>query len=144
MLSKMLRMFTLMLASVLLSGTAAIAQPHEGERKFKAEQCVESEEIMRRDHMEFIKHQRDETMRDGVRTGKYSLKGCIDCHAINGDDGKPVTVSNPKHFCAGCHRAAAVKLDCFECHRSTPDEAATLELKRTTLDSMMKTEGGHK
>jgi len=74
--------------------------------------------------MNLLKHQRDETMHKGIRTKTYSLKNCINCHVTKDDAGKPVKVSNPKHFCAACHKFAAVKLDCFECHRSTPSEPA--------------------
>ena len=38
-----------------------------------AEHCVEPTEIMRRNHMDFLLHQRDETVLKGVRTQKYSL-----------------------------------------------------------------------
>lgn len=31
-------------------------------------ECVEPVGVMRKDHMEFLKHKRDETMREGVRT----------------------------------------------------------------------------
>jgi len=67
-----------------------------------AEMCVEPTEVMRRDHMKFLLHQRDATVIDGIRTEKYSLVGCINCH-------------NPS-FCAGCHLYTSVKIDCFECH----------------------------
>jgi hypothetical protein len=80
--------------------------------KDKAEQCVEPTEVMRRDHMKFILHQRDETMHRGIRTSKHSLKNCVDCHA------DPVTgsVLGKDGFCATCHQYAAVTIDCFSCH----------------------------
>ena len=38
-------------------------------------------EVMRRTHMEMLKHQRDETVHGGVRGARASLVGCVDCHA---------------------------------------------------------------
>jgi len=87
----------------------------------KGDKCVEPEDVMRRDHMKFILHQRDKTMHEGVRTTKYSLKNCVDCHA----DTKTGSVLGKDGFCESCHAYAAVKLDCFECH-SALREAATV------------------
>jgi len=85
------------------------------------ESCVEDTDFMRRNHMNMLKHQRDETMHNGIRTKQYSLKECISCHVVNGPDAKPVTVSDPQHFCRSCHDYAAVHIDCFQCHASRPD-----------------------
>jgi hypothetical protein len=87
----------------------------------KAEQCVEPTEDMRRNHMEFILHQRDETMHRGIRTKKHSLKECINCHVNPDSDGTYPRVSSEKHFCASCHSYASVKIDCFECHSDVPE-----------------------
>ncbi|MCP4407203.1 MAG: Hdr-like menaquinol oxidoreductase cytochrome c subunit [Gammaproteobacteria bacterium] len=89
--------------------------------KAKAEQCVEPTEHMRRNHMELILHQRDETMHRGIRTNKYSLKECISCHINPGTDGTYPRVDTQKHFCAACHDYASVKIDCFECHSDVPE-----------------------
>jgi len=86
----------------------------------KGKQCVEDTNFMRRNHMELLLHQRDETMRKGIRTRKHSLKNCFTCHVVKDTDGQPVTVKNPKHFCRECHDYAAVNIDCFQCHTSTP------------------------
>lgn len=96
--------------------------------KGKGDRCVEDTDFMRRNHMHLLDHQRDDTVHEGVRTKRHSLKGCIDCHAVNGSDGKPVTVKDPKHFCRGCHDYVAVKVDCFQCHASRPDPAETAGL----------------
>lgn len=88
----------------------------------KGGECVEDPEVMRRNHMDFLKHQRDETMRRGIRTQQFSLKGCIDCHAVTDAAGEPVGIESEEHFCRVCHDYAAVKLDCFSCHASRPDE----------------------
>ena len=92
----------------------------------KATQCVEPTEIMRRDHMEFILHQRDKTVHSGIRTSKYSLKQCINCHVNPDASGEypHYALGNEEHFCSSCHTYAAVKIDCFQCHRDTPDGSA--------------------
>ncbi len=80
-----------------------------------AENCVEPVEIMRREHMNFLLHQRDETVIGGERGSKYSLTGCMDCH--NPANTEPVVrYENPEHFCAECHAFTGVRIDCFECH----------------------------
>jgi hypothetical protein len=86
----------------------------------KGDECVQPEEIMRRDHMKFILHQRDKTMHKGIRTTQYSLKNCVDCHA----DNKTGSVLGKEGFCESCHRYAAVKLDCFECHSALRETAS--------------------
>ena len=83
--------------------------------------CVKDPDFMRRNHMDMLKHQRDETMLKGVRSEQYSLKECISCHAVNGPDSMPVTVASPQHFCRSCHDYAAVSIDCFQCHASRPE-----------------------
>lgn len=90
--------------------------------KGKGDQCVEPVEVMRRDHMKFLLHQRDRTVHEGIRTKRHSLKGCIDCHSVRDDAGKPIPVTEPGQFCQSCHSYAAVKLDCFSCHATTPEK----------------------
>jgi hypothetical protein len=74
--------------------------------------CVAPVAEMRRNHMQMLFHQRDRTLRQGVREPRSSLKGCVECHAgresgsVLGKDG----------FCSSCHSYASVKIDCFECH----------------------------
>ncbi len=93
--------------------------------KAKGEQCVEPTDIMRRNHMEFILHQRDETTHRGIRTKKHSLNGCIDCHVTADANGDYPRVTSEEHFCASCHRYTGVKIDCFDCHRDRPEQAGT-------------------
>ena len=83
-------------------------------------QCVEDTALMRRDHMNFLAHQRDRTVREGVRTKSHSLSGCIDCHA----SAKTGSVLGAEGFCQSCHAYAGVRLDCFECHAAKPARAA--------------------
>ena len=87
----------------------------------QGDSCVEDTDFMRRNHMDLLKHQRDETMKEGIRDKPYSLKECLSCHAVNGPDAIPVTVSSPQHFCRSCHDYAAVSIDCFQCHASRPE-----------------------
>lgn len=90
--------------------------------KGKGDKCVAPTDWMRRNHMSVLMHQRDKTVHAGVRAGPFDLKGCISCHAVKGDDGRAVTVKDPRHFCRTCHDYAAVKVDCFECHASRPEQ----------------------
>jgi hypothetical protein len=78
-------------------------------------QCVDDPKFMRVNHMKMIRHQRDETVREGIRGGKYSLAQCVDCHASKKDGS---VLGDNTHFCQGCHEYAAVRIDCFECHSS--------------------------
>ena len=80
-------------------------------------QCIADPATMRREHPAMLEHQRDLTVRSGIRGKKASLKACIDCHA------SPVTASVAKidtNFCVSCHVYAAVRIDCFECHATRP------------------------
>jgi predicted CXXCH cytochrome family protein len=118
----------LLAAAVLLlpsapapAGDAAwLPRPARGQ----GEKCVADTDWMRRNHMVALTHQRDATVRDGIRTERFSLKGCIDCHAVKGADGKPATAANPAHFCRVCHDYVAVRVDCFDCHASRPEADA--------------------
>ena len=74
--------------------------------------CVAPTEQMRRDHMKMLLHQRDSTMREGLREPRFSLKHCIDCHASQATG----SVLGKDGFCSSCHTYASVQLDCFECH----------------------------
>ena len=76
--------------------------------------CVEPTELMRRNHMKFLLHQRDRTVREGVRAKRHSLKECVECHASRATG----SVLGHEGFCESCHRYASVSIDCFECHAS--------------------------
>ncbi len=84
-----------------------------------ASKCVEDTDFMRRNHMELLKHHRDDTLRLGIRTTKHSLKGCVECHASE----KTGSVASSKEdFCVACHSYASVKLDCWGCHATKPGQ----------------------
>lgn len=84
--------------------------------------CDADPQWMRKWHMKALDHKRDETMRQGIRTEKYSLKRCITCHAVKDETNKYVTVKDERHFCRACHDYAAVRIDCFDCHASRPGQ----------------------
>ncbi len=88
----------------------------------KGTQCVEPTDTMRRYHMDYLLHQRDETVHRGIRGTKYALKDCVECHAT--PDPRPeVRALTLYGFCKECHDYAAVSIDCFGCH--TPVSASS-------------------
>jgi hypothetical protein len=86
----------------------------------KPGRCVEDKETMRREHPDMLKHQRDQTMREGIRTRARSLKECVGCHA----SAKTGSVLGEKGFCQSCHDYASIRIDCFACHASKPKLAS--------------------
>lgn len=115
-----------LLAVILLTaGVAFAAEPARALRPSikiaKGDKCVEPITDMRRNHMNMILHQRDQTLRSGIRTSRHSLKNCIDCHA----DPKTNSVLGKDGFCESCHTYAAVSVDCFECHSPSPRKTAS-------------------
>ncbi|MBL0124513.1 MAG: hypothetical protein IPP88_17880 [Betaproteobacteria bacterium] len=83
--------------------------------------CVADPAFMRKNHMDLLKHQRDDTMHHGIRTPRFSLVGCINCHASKKTNS---VVAGADNFCQSCHAYAGVTLDCFECHSATPGAAS--------------------
>ena len=114
-----LRLFATGLMLLLLppdsSGFGAVVTP-QPQKPAQAEACVEPVDVMRREHMNFLLHQRDATVLEGERGSKYSLTGCMDCHNPSADAETATRYPDPEHFCAGCHLYASVRIDCFECH----------------------------
>lgn len=116
----------LLLFGLLLFGGAINAEPSFQLPRGKGENCVEPTELMRRYHMEFLFHQRDATVRAGIRTPKHSLIECVQCHVqrhAESDGGGFIPIDSPGQFCQACHQFTSVQIDCFECHRATPDDA---------------------
>ncbi len=89
-------------------------------KTFKGKKCVLPTPVMRREHFQYILHQRHETMHEGIRTKKYSLKNCVDCHA----NPETHSVLGKNGFCADCHEYAAVEIDCFSCHSDKPEKTS--------------------
>ena len=111
-----------------VSGTGIATDTHAADRvplpilvkAAKGEACVEPLPVIRRDHMKFLMHQRDDTVHQGIRGARHSLVGCIDCHAAKDDAGRWVRIDAPGQFCESCHAYASVKIDCFGCHAALP------------------------
>lgn len=108
----------LLLGAGAWAGDLAPALP-----KAKGGACVEEPAVMRRGHMDMLRHQRDDTLRQGVRGGPHSLKDCVSCHATTSAAGTPVPVTAEGQFCQSCHAYAAVAPDCFSCHAAVPGGA---------------------
>ena len=89
-------------------------------RAIKGDQCVEPTDDMRRNHMDYLMHQRDLTVHQGVRTKKHSLMECLECHTQKDDQGKFVSINAEGEFCQTCHAYSSVSMDCFQCHATRP------------------------
>lgn len=113
-------------AAAVLALAASLAVPASAHapvpepKIVRGESCVEPVDVMRRDHMDMLMHQRDRTVIAGVRTPRHSLTGCIECHADTDDSGAWIRVDAPGQFCSTCHEYAAVRVDCFSCHAAVP------------------------
>jgi len=122
-------MIRLLVIAIVMFGAAVAASADESRVPFplvpkaKGEACVRDTDFMRTNHMELLLHQRDDTVHEGVRPEKTRLTACLDCHAVKGASGTPITYKDPKHFCRTCHDYAAVSIDCFSCHNSVPEKS---------------------
>jgi len=122
----MRKLHTIALLLAMLTGavTTAMAEgllpdiPAAQGRFSDAQGCVEPTLDMRKNHMEYILHQRDETVHEGIRDKQHSLNECINCHVSDAPDAP--RVSSEKHFCSSCHSYASVSIDCFQCHADRP------------------------
>lgn len=83
--------------------------------------CVAPTADIRRNHMEYLFHKRDQTMHQGIRTPEFSLNKCVACHVAKDEKGSFVPVNEEGQFCQSCHERVGEKLDCFQCHRTTPE-----------------------
>jgi hypothetical protein len=100
-------------------------------KTYKGKHCVMPTPIMRRRHFEFILHQRKETMHEGIRTKKFLLTNCVDCHA----NPKTHSVLGKNGFCSDCHEYAAVHIDCFSCHSDKPEKLSADAVETAPLQS---------
>ena len=90
-------------------------------KQFKSDEVRDAHvKHMRKNHMDELLHKRDETMIKGIRTKKYSLNACINCHVPEKHNGEVLRHTNPEHFCSTCHGFVAAQLDCFQCHVDHP------------------------
>ena len=108
----------------------------------EAQGCVEPTGDMRKNHMKYILHERDETVHEGIRGSRHSLKECINCHVSDAPDAP--RVSSEEHFCSSCHSYAAVHIDCFQCHADRPvkpGQRQTVSAGSTDQPHVMAREG---
>lgn len=104
--------------------------------KGKGDKCVEDTQFMRRNHMDLLKHHRDETMRKGIRTTRHSLKKCVECHASE-ETGS--VAASKQDFCVACHSYASVKLDCWDCHATKPGKLPMQQVGMPGASPLMAT-----
>lgn len=109
----------LLLTSSAFSETAVT----KGSRAAGLESCVAPTAVMRRNHMDFLKHDRNKTVHQGIRDTQFSLAECVECHATKDDAGAYKPVNAEGQFCESCHNYVAVDLTCFQCHSKTPEAA---------------------
>ncbi|MCP4188331.1 MAG: Hdr-like menaquinol oxidoreductase cytochrome c subunit [Gammaproteobacteria bacterium] len=125
----MLKLVNIVLLFLLVWFTHSLAGEYSGPNRDaegnivptpKGEACIAPVAEMRREHMNMLLHKRDQTMREGIRTKKASLTECINCHVTPDASGNVARIDNKQHFCASCHVAASVSIDCFSCHADRP------------------------
>jgi predicted CXXCH cytochrome family protein len=93
----------------------------EGSKAAGLQACVADTDEMRRNHMDLLRHGRNDVVHKGIRDQQYRIAECVDCHAGRDAAGKAIAVNAEGQFCAGCHEYTAVHLDCFGCHRKVPE-----------------------
>ena len=69
-----------------------------------AKECVRPTDWMRANHQKLLMDERDDAVREGVRTISKSLNNCKSCH------------TKREEFCDSCHKFVGAKVECFECH----------------------------
>ncbi len=95
----------------------------EGSRAEGLDSCViDDTEKMRRNHMDYLVHQRDDVVRRGGRGSQYKLAECVNCHTAEDAAGHAIPIDDEGQFCASCHNYMAVNVNCFQCHRKVPEE----------------------
>jgi hypothetical protein len=110
------------LLAVLSTVALSDAMVTKGSKAAGLDACVVSTTDMRRNHMDYLKHERIDVVRKGVRDNKYSIADCVDCHSAKDDHGTSVPVNAEGQFCESCHDYTAVNIACFQCHRKVPEE----------------------
>ena len=140
-MTRFLRLIYVLIGFTLLS-TSAIVGTAQAETPFptvhepsdESLKCIQPEDEMRRNHMNYILHERDETVHEGVRNEPGSLAACIDCHVEPDDKGEIAGIESEEHFCNACHQYASVQIDCFQCHADRPQKY----IKRADHSSSIK------
>jgi len=137
---------TYVLIGLTLLSSAAVAEtplPTIHEPADEGLKCIHPEDDMRRNHMKYILHERDETMHEGIRNEPASLAKCIDCHVQPDKNGEIAGIESRDHFCNSCHQYASVQIDCFQCHADRPQKfidrsAATKAHKDASLKQQLQ------
>jgi hypothetical protein len=144
MTQRFLRLFFILGGLFMLlpvQGMAETPFPTIHEPEGEGIKCVQPEDEMRRNHMNYIMHQRDKTMHEGVRANikdeGYSLAECIDCHVQPNDNGNIASHKDEEHFCTACHEYASVQIDCFECHADKPQKHIKRQAKAQALKEQL-------
>ena len=123
-MTRFLRPILVLIGFMLLSTTTLAETPFPTihEPTDESLKCIQPEDEMRRNHMNYILHERDETVHEGVRDEPGSLAACIDCHVEPNDKGEIAGIDTNEHFCTACHEYASVQIDCFQCHADRPQK----------------------
>lgn len=123
-MTRFLRLIYVMIGLTLLS-TAVVAEtpfPTIQAPSDPSLKCIQPNDEMRKNHMNYIMHERDETMHEGIRNEPGSLSACIDCHVEPNAQGDIAGIDTDEHFCTTCHTYASVQIDCFQCHADRPQK----------------------
>jgi hypothetical protein len=129
--SVILTSFMLVLGAGLSACDSKPPELMKAVKQFKSDEFRDAHiKNMRKNHMDELLHKRDETMINGIRTKKHSLKACINCHVPEQYNGKVLRHTDPEHFCSTCHGYVAAQLDCFQCHVDHPNKAKSKQASR--------------
>ena len=124
---------TALLAAQTPSAAAGVSKPEPEIAQAKGDHCIKDESYMIRNHPDLLKHQRNDTLRQGIRSGEFSLKRCMECHSAEGAG------HTAKTDCDSCHAYAAVKLDCWDCHAKKPVKPRAMAPAKSNQPSPMMT-----
>jgi hypothetical protein len=108
-----------MFVTQIPNAAAGVDMPEPTIAQAKGGHCVRDDAYIMRHHPDMLRHQRDNTLRLGIRAGDFNLMRCMECHSNNAAD--PAEL---KTDCDNCHAYAAVHLDCWDCHAKRPDKHA--------------------
>ena len=123
--SSVRRIIGLLLGGLLFTVTTLAltdSRVSKGSKAAAMDACVVETSDIRRNHMDYLMHDRDSTVHQGIRDTKFSLNECINCHAEKDDNGGYKSINSEGQFCNVCHDYVAVSLDCFQCHRKIPED----------------------
>ncbi len=138
-LQKVAVLVHVLMGLMLMSNTASAETPFPTihEPTDKSVKCIQPEDEMRRNHMKYILHERDETMHEGIRDEPESLANCINCHIEPDENGNVPRIDSTDHFCHGCHEYASVQIDCFQCHADRPQKYIKREASHSSSASTL-------